>query len=306
MQVDPVYIPPEWDTKQKCVAAIHAMMYKLGAGREMEDTFSHHYNAAYYLRMHFAKEGRTGSADALDPIRRGLRRIFLHYARGYAKKAHIYQTERLRTCKRQNEICEVVNGTIGLVFDMRMADTTVFATSNGGAIALGSDEARLFDQDPRHIPAVMEFVADFVTGVVRDVDPGTRWGLKLHITKQYFDFIDGRKTQLEVAIETETLMLDHADFRAVLESVDPHNKPSVSKRATINALMAKRGLVHDAASRLAWNLDRLRELGRLIGHVAVVRERCLLAWNEYVFRPENVENVVVYKEARARFEAMSA
>ena len=35
MQVDPVHFPPEWDTKHKCLMAIHRMMYKLGAGRRL-------------------------------------------------------------------------------------------------------------------------------------------------------------------------------------------------------------------------------------------------------------------------------
>ena len=301
MQVDPVHFPPEWDTKQKCVMALHSMLYKLGVGREKEESFAKHYNAAYYMRMHLAKEGKTGSVTALDSVRRGLRRLFLHYARGYATKAHIYQTGRLQTRQRQREIVDIVNSTIGAVFNMYMQDTVVFGTSDGNCIVLGCDEARLFDQNPGSVPEVTQFVVNFLRGRIGNVDPTSRWGLKLHVSKQWFDFMEGRKTRDEVSKATEELVLDNADFRAMLENVVPNVKHSEGARAKADALMTNRGV-----SRLKWNLDRWRELGKLIGHVAVVRQRCLLAWNEHMLRPENLENVASYTEARARFATMSA
>ena len=306
MQVDPVYIPPEWDTKQKCLMALHSMLYKLGAGREKEESFAKHYNAAYYMRMHLAKEGKTGSVSALDSVRRGLRRLFLHYARGYATKAHIYETGRLQTRKRQREIVDIVNSTIGSVFNMYMQDTVVFGTHDGSGIVLGCDEARLFDQNPGSVPEVTRFVVDFVKGRVGDVDPTSRWGLKLHTSKQWFDFMEGRKTRDEVSKAIEELVVDNADFRAALENVVPRVKPSDAMRAKTDSLMKTRGLNCQPTPRLEWNLDRWRELGKLIGHVAVVRRRCLLAWNEHMLRPENLENVASYTEARARFATMSA
>lgn len=301
MQVDPVHFPPEWDTKHKCLMAIHSMMYKLGAGREKEESFAKNYNAAYYMRMHLAKEGKTGSVTALDSVRRGLRRLFLHYARGYSTKAHIYQTGRLQTRKRQREIVDIVNSTIGLAFNMHMQDTVVFGTYDGGGIVLGCDEARLFDQNPSSVPEVARFVVDFVKGRIGDVDPSSRWGLKLHASKQWFDFMEGRKTRDEVSKAIEELVLDNADFRATLENVVPRGKPSDAPRTKAGAMIETLGV-----ARLRWNLDRWRELGKLIGHVAVVRRRCLLAWNEHMLRPENLENVASYTEARARFATMSA
>jgi len=308
MQVEPIFIPPEWDTKHKCLHQLHTMMFKLGAGREKEESFSSNYNAAYYLKMNFIKDVQVGRPTiSLDAARRGLRRLFLHYARAYAEKSHIYQVERLRTPERRREIIAVVHSTIGTIWCMTLQNTTIVSSSDG-TISLGCDEARLFDQDPKSVPEVNRFVADFVTesADVSPVDLTTRWGLKLHITKIFYQHLCGRCSQEDVGRATEALMLEYADFRAVIESVDPLNNPGAPTRMRIEALMAKRNVTYESAAKLLWNLDRWRGLALLIGRVGVVRRRCLPGWNEYQLRPENLENVASYTDARTRFESMSA
>ena len=309
MHVEPLSIPPEWDTKHKCLRQLHKMMFKLGAGREKEESFAKNYNAAYFLKMNVFRDVQVHrSRNSLDAARRELRRLFLHYVRAYATKRHIYQVERLQTPERRREVIAVVQSTIGTVWEMSLQNTAIVSSSDGAVLTLGCDEARLYDQDPKSVPEVNRFVADFVTesADVSPVDLTTRWGLKLHITKIFYQHLCGRSSQEDVGRATEALMLEHADFRAVMESVDPLNKPGAPTRKRIEALMAKHDATREAASKLLWNVDRWRQLALLIGRVGVLRRRCLPGWNEYQLRPENLENIASYTDARTRFASMSA